>query len=147
MGVADLHSFGVPILGDEMMDTPRQRAATGARVVSFPGTTRSERATVDEGRERQLLDTVLNNMSQGVLMFDPDARLVFCNRRYVEMYGLSHDVVRPGCTLRDLLDHRMAVQAFRRRPERLHRKADGRHRRGRHSTTSSTCPTAASSRS
>ena len=71
-----------------MMDIPKQRAATGARVVSFPGTTRAERATVDEGRERQLLDMVLNNMSQGVSMFDADMRLVFCNQGFIEMYGL-----------------------------------------------------------
>ncbi|HWF95299.1 MAG TPA: EAL domain-containing protein [Xanthobacteraceae bacterium] len=64
-----------------------------------------------------MLDTVLNNMSQGVLMFDADARLVFCNQRYVEMYGLSAEVVAPGCALRDLLAHRTAVGAFAGSPE------------------------------
>jgi diguanylate cyclase (GGDEF)-like protein len=107
-----LHSFGVPLLGDEMMDTPRQRAATGARVVSFPGTARAERATVDEGRERQLLDMVVNNMSQGVLMFDADMRLIFCNQGYVEMYGLSTEMGGGGCTLRDLLTHGVATGTF-----------------------------------
>jgi len=94
------------------MDTPRQRAATGARVVSFPGTTRSERATVDEGRERQLLDMVLNNMSQGVSMFDADMRLVFCNQGFTEMYGLSPDIGSTGCTLRDLVNHSVTTGAF-----------------------------------
>jgi PAS domain-containing protein len=56
-----------------------------------------------ETDQQLLLDTVLNNMSQGVLMFDPDTRMVFCNQRYIEMYGLSDAVVQPGCTLRDLL--------------------------------------------
>jgi diguanylate cyclase (GGDEF)-like protein len=91
------------------MDTPRQRPATGARVVSFPGTTRLERATMDEGRERQLLDMVLNNMSQGVSMFDADMRLVFCNQGYIEMYGLSSDIGSHGCTLRDLVNHGVAT--------------------------------------
>ena len=94
------------------MDIPRQRAATGARVVSFPGTTRAERATGDEGRERQLLDMVLNNMSQGVSMFDADMRLVFCNQGYIEMYGLSPDVDSHGCTLRDLVNHGVATGAL-----------------------------------
>ncbi len=94
------------------MDTPRQRAATGARVVSFPGTTRAERATVDEGRERQLLDMVLNNMSQGVSMFDADMRLVFCNQGFIEMYGLSSDIGSHGCTLRDLVNHGVATGAL-----------------------------------
>jgi diguanylate cyclase (GGDEF)-like protein len=112
-----LHSFGVPILGDEMMDTPKQRTAIGARVVSFPGTTRTERATLDENRERQLLDMVLNNMSQGVSMFDADMRLVFCNQGYIEMYGLSSDIGSHGCTLRDLVKHRVATGALTVEPD------------------------------
>src|SRR5262245_33224369 len=71
----------------------------------------SERGHSETGQQ-QLLDTVLNNMSQGVLMFDQDTRLVFCNQRYTEMYGLSPDVVRPGCMLRDLLEHRKAAGTF-----------------------------------
>jgi diguanylate cyclase (GGDEF)-like protein/PAS domain S-box-containing protein len=59
-----------------------------------------------------LLDTALNNMSQGLCMFDAQARLVVCNRRYIEMYGLSTDVVKPGCALRDLLRHRIERGSF-----------------------------------
>ncbi len=39
-------------------------------------------------------------------MFDKDARLVVSNQRYLTMYGLSPDVVKPGCTLRELMEHR-----------------------------------------
>jgi PAS domain-containing protein len=35
------------------------------------------------------LDTAVNNMSQGLLMFDAEGRLVVCNKRYVEMYRLA----------------------------------------------------------
>ena len=59
-----------------------------------------------------LLDTVLNNMCQGVLLFDSDAHMVFCNQRYIEMYGLSAELVVPGCGLRELLDHQRAVGTF-----------------------------------
>src|SRR5690349_24121144 len=59
-----------------------------------------------------LLDTALNNMSQGLCMFDAEARLVVCNRRYIDMYGLSTDVVKPGCTLRDLLRNRIEGGTF-----------------------------------
>jgi len=64
-----------------------------------------------------LLDTALNNMSQGLCMFDAEARLVVCNRRYIEMYGLSADVVKPGCHLRDLLRHRIDLGNFAGDPE------------------------------
>src|SRR5882757_8554053 len=56
-------------------------------------------------------------MSQGVLMFDPETRMVFCNQRYIEMYGLSADMVQPGCTLRDLLEHRQAPGTFAGAPD------------------------------
>ena len=58
------------------------------------------------------LDVALNNMSQGLCMFDGLQRLVVCNRRYLQMYGLSADVVKPGCTLREMLAHRAATGSF-----------------------------------
>jgi diguanylate cyclase (GGDEF)-like protein len=92
------------------MDAKTQQPASAASVVAFPGTKPSPAVKMRAGRDQQLLlDTVINNMSQGVLMFDAQARLVFCNRRYIEMYGLSPAVVTPGCALRDLLAHRAAV--------------------------------------
>jgi len=54
---------------------------------------------------RHLTDA-LNYMSQGLCMFDAAARIVVCNRQYVRMYGLSPEVVKPGCTLRTLMEHR-----------------------------------------
>ena len=50
-------------------------------------------------------------------MFDADAKLVFCNRRYVEMYGLSADVAKPGCRLLDLLNHRLKARTFSGNPD------------------------------
>jgi diguanylate cyclase (GGDEF)-like protein len=43
-------------------------------------------------------------MSQALLMFDESARLVICNNRYLEMYDLSADQVRPGRSLLELLE-------------------------------------------
>jgi diguanylate cyclase (GGDEF)-like protein len=100
------------------MDVKIKQSASAASVLAFPGPRSRSAANACAGADQQLvLDTVLNNMSQGVLMFDADARLVFCNQRYIEMYGLSAEVVAPGCALRDLLAHRMAVGAFAGSPE------------------------------
>ena len=62
--------------------------------------------------EKQRLDTAVNNMTQGLLMFDSEQRLVICNKRYIEMYGLSADVVKPGCTFHDVIAHRKATGSF-----------------------------------
>ena len=54
----------------------------------------------------RVFDIALNNMSQGLVMFDKAERMVFCNDRYIDLYGLSRDVVKPGATLRDVIRNR-----------------------------------------
>jgi diguanylate cyclase (GGDEF)-like protein len=62
--------------------------------------------------EKQRLDTAVNNMPHGLVLFDANGRLVLCNERYIEMFRASPDVVRPGCTLRDLVQHRKDTGTF-----------------------------------
>ncbi len=63
--------------------------------------------------EKQRLDTAINNMTQGLLMFDSSHRLVVANQRYIEMFGVSTEVVKPGCTMHDLLNHRREIGSFK----------------------------------
>lgn len=62
--------------------------------------------------EKQRLDTAINNMTQGLLLFDSSQRLVVCNQRYLEMYGLSAEILKPGCTFREVVAHRKATGSF-----------------------------------
>src|SRR5665213_2784133 len=82
--------------------------------------------------EKLRLDTAISHMSQGLLLFDSSERLIICNRRYIEMYGLSREVVKPGCTLRDLLRHRKTTGSFHGDVERY---CDNVLRNNRKSTT------------
>ena len=63
---------------------------------------------VEHQAERLRFHTAINNMSQGLCFFDGQQRLIVCNQRYAEMYRLSIEQVRPGTTLRDIVDHRYA---------------------------------------
>ena len=64
-------------------------------------------------REQKLqLNTALDNMMQGLCMFDATARLVVCNQRYIQMYGLSPNLIKAGCTLIDMLEHRRETGSF-----------------------------------
>jgi len=60
-------------------------------------------------RDDALLGIVIDNMTQGVVLVDDKEIVHVCNRRYVEMYGLSPEVVKPGCTLRDLIRNRIST--------------------------------------
>ena len=54
-----------------------------------------------------LLSTVLENMNQGVAMFDAARKLIVCNKRYAEVYNLPSELARPGATQREILKHRV----------------------------------------
>jgi len=62
--------------------------------------------------EKQRLDTAVNNIPQGLVVYDSQARVTVCNRRYIEMFGLSPDVAKPGCTMQDLILHRKETGSF-----------------------------------
>ncbi len=69
-------------------------------------------------RQREMqLDLALNSISQGLCMFDAQAKIVFCNRAFIDMYGLSPEVAKPGCTLLELLRHRRDVGVLAEDPE------------------------------
>jgi diguanylate cyclase (GGDEF)-like protein len=63
--------------------------------------------------EKQRLDVAINNMTQGLLLYDSSGRLVVCNKRYLEMYELSPQVVKPGFGFRDLLAYRKQTGSFK----------------------------------
>jgi len=54
----------------------------------------------------QLHTVALENMSQGICVFDGSRRLILCNKRYLEMYDLQHEGVSLGATLREIVDLR-----------------------------------------
>ncbi len=66
-------------------------------------------------RERlnEQLDVALNNMSQGLALFDDDQRLLICNDLYAEMYGLTPEQVKPGMTARQILQVRTDKGCYR----------------------------------
>jgi len=78
----------------------------------------AERTSELQARERDLqaqnvrFDIAINNMTQGLLLFDSSERLIVCNDRYIAMYGLSPDVVKPGLSFRDLIVYRKQIESL-----------------------------------
>jgi PAS domain S-box-containing protein len=62
--------------------------------------------------QKHQLDTALNNMRHGLLMFGSDSRVVVINQSYLKMYGLSPEQAKPGRTARELLELRAANSTF-----------------------------------
>jgi methyl-accepting chemotaxis protein len=79
----------------------------------------------------RLIRSALNNMTQGLCMFDGAARLILCNERYIEMYHLRPEHAQRCTPLRDLLIERTAAGTFSGDPdayvaECLRQVAEGR---------------------
>ena len=51
----------------------------------------------------------IDNIVQGLCTFNASAEIVVCNQTYLRMYALSSEIVKPGCTLHRLIEHRRDV--------------------------------------
>jgi signal transduction histidine kinase/DNA-binding response OmpR family regulator len=63
----------------------------------------AEAARADVERTRGVLQTVLDNMSDGIVLFDKDLRLRFVNRKLMEFQQYTPEVAHPGASIHDLL--------------------------------------------
>ena len=59
------------------------------------------------------LDAALNNMSQGLCMFDSDQRLLVWNRRFLSIFGLAPELLRRGMPVRELIELTAGGEIFR----------------------------------
>lgn len=64
------------------------------------------------------LAAALDNAGVGLSIFDVAERLVICNKPYLHMYGFSPEIVKPGCSLTELLEHSAATGSFAEDPAR-----------------------------
>ncbi|HEV7277929.1 MAG TPA: EAL domain-containing protein [Devosiaceae bacterium] len=66
---------------------------------------REEKRRRDLESQNLRLDAAVNNISQGLCMFDPRGRLVICNAPYARIYGLPDRLLKPGTNLEEILGH------------------------------------------
>jgi PAS domain-containing protein len=71
---------------------------------------RAEQMLAEKAAELEAMnvrfDAALNNMSQGLCMFDAEQKVVVSNARYGEIYHLGPDQIKPGTSLRQILEYR-----------------------------------------
>jgi diguanylate cyclase (GGDEF)-like protein/PAS domain S-box-containing protein len=93
----------------------------------------SDRQSKEKLRQQKiLLDTALENMSQGLCMFDADGHIVLFNQRYVKMMGLPAAWLR-GRSLLDLLKHRKESGEFAGDPDLFFTRVKAEAREGKSS--------------
>jgi diguanylate cyclase (GGDEF)-like protein/PAS domain S-box-containing protein len=110
----------------------------GGFVATYEDITERERAVEELSEQYRRFDAALNNMPHGLVMLDSSLRIIVCNTRYIEMYGLSPDVVKPGISMREVMDHSCSLgnhpttTAAQLYADYLERLRDGSHTVHRH---------------
>lgn len=82
-----------------------------------------------EERKRQL-DSALENMSQGLCMFDAEGRITLFNERFATLMAVPQEILRGG-SLRDVFRHRQAAGDFTGDPDEFFAKVLTDIREGR----------------
>jgi diguanylate cyclase (GGDEF)-like protein len=62
-----------------------------------------DRTENERVRARTTLESAIDSMSDGFVMFDAEDRLVITNTKFKELYALSSDVIVPGATFTDII--------------------------------------------
>jgi diguanylate cyclase (GGDEF)-like protein/PAS domain S-box-containing protein len=81
------------------------------------------RATRTQLRRNAFVSSALNNLNQGVAMTDAQQRMIFCNDRYLEIYGLDRSDLWTDMTGADLLRLRRDRGALGMRDDEFYEKA------------------------
>ncbi len=62
-----------------------------------------ERSDAERSRARAVLDSAIESMSDGFVMWDEDDRLVLCNEQFRQMYKISSEFIEPGARFEDII--------------------------------------------
>jgi len=106
-----------------VFDGPDEQATLRGVFVDISAQKQAEEILVIQNTELRQRDTELrarneqfnaaiDNMSQGLSMFDGDKRLIVCNARYASMYQLPPELTRPGTSVFDIMNNRIEKGLF-----------------------------------
>ncbi|GJE75768.1 hypothetical protein BGCPKDLD_2355 [Methylorubrum suomiense] len=71
------------------------------------------RAHAELSEQNRLFDAALENMSQGLCLFDAGQRLLVWNRRYLEIFGLEPDALQVGMSQRAVIERLVRLGCYR----------------------------------
>ena len=82
--------------------------ATRAKERAEAAVAELDRRKAELFEQNMRFNAALGNMPMGLCMFDQEQRLLVCNDRYIEMYGLDKELGKPGTTFRAIIEARIA---------------------------------------
>ncbi|WP_336488460.1 sensor domain-containing protein [Methylobacterium nigriterrae] len=92
-------------------DVSRERDARDALAAALDDVQASHERLLEQNRR---FEAALSNMTQGLCMFDARSRLVVCNHRYREIFGLEPEAALTGMAQREICEILVARGCYRR---------------------------------
>lgn len=83
------------------MEMEKERALVAAEIRHLKS---ESEASALMAAQNERFNCALENMSHGLTMFGPDQRLVICNRKYLELYGLPPSLGIAGTHCKDIVE-------------------------------------------
>ncbi|QHE75074.1 response regulator [Hydrogenophaga sp. PBL-H3] len=82
--------------GGEVIELRRGQMSQGGFVSTYADISARREAEAQARRSNELMSSALEVTGAGVVIFDADDELVFCNDRYRELYHEINDLLKPG---------------------------------------------------
>jgi PAS domain S-box-containing protein len=99
--------------GARTFDVLVQPTPDGGLVSTYTDMTDRKRAEDMSARQTNLLETTLENMDQGILLFDPEGYVVLSNTRTRELLELPESVLSDRPHITDIIDYQLAHTQLR----------------------------------
>ncbi|GAA0605054.1 hypothetical protein GCM10009416_48240 [Craurococcus roseus] len=102
----------IELADGRLFEVRREATPDGGSVATHQDVTERLRTEAALMAQNERFDAALTNMSQGLAMFDADARLVVHNERVLELFGLPPGALRPGQTHREIVERLAALGLY-----------------------------------
>ncbi|MDP2015574.1 response regulator [Hydrogenophaga sp.] len=125
--------FERTLLGGEVIELRRGQMDRGGFVTTYTDISARRQAEQQARRSNELMSSALEVTGAGVVIFDAQDELVFCNDRYHELYQEINDLLRPGVKFETIVRASLALHeppAARGRNEEWVAQRVRDHRRG-----------------
>ncbi len=84
----------------------------GGSVITYTDITRLRQNAIKLGDQKHILETVLENLDQGVSLLDEELNVICYNKKYLDLYSIPHDGVKAGDNLRTFVEWGAKVGNF-----------------------------------
>jgi len=104
--------FEIATRNDQWISINEQVLEDGATILVIRDVTEIKKAERLIRTQNERFNVALQNMPAGLCVYDKNHRLVVCNDRFGEMYGVAPELLRPGMAMTEVMEQRIAKGVY-----------------------------------